>query len=108
VFSKDVGIAPQDFTSTGYKGYVDKYEPYIKDLLVKNACKPAYFHAEKGDVLLWHANLIHGGSRRRDLQRSRKAMVCHYFVKGAVTYHDLANSLARPHSGTCLLRKQAE
>jgi hypothetical protein len=31
-----------------------------------------------------------------------------YFVKGAVTYHDLANSLARPHSGTCLLRKQAE
>ena len=44
----------------------------------------------------------------RDVRRSRRAMVCHYFVKGAVTYHDLAASAARPHLGTCLLRPQAD
>jgi ectoine hydroxylase-related dioxygenase (phytanoyl-CoA dioxygenase family) len=108
VFSKDVGITAEEFKQTGYKGYTEKYEPFIKNLLAKNGCQPAYFHAGKGDVLIWHANLIHGGSPRRNLKFSRRAMVCHYFVKGAVTYHDLANSLARPHSGTCLLRKQED
>jgi ectoine hydroxylase-related dioxygenase (phytanoyl-CoA dioxygenase family) len=73
---------------------------------VKHDCKPSYFSAGKGDVLIWHANLIHGGSPRKNMQLSRRAMVCHYFVKGAVTYHDLASSLAHPHTGTCLLRKQ--
>ncbi|MDB6093654.1 MAG: hypothetical protein JWM32_1216 [Verrucomicrobia bacterium] len=104
VFSKDVGIEVGEFAAGGYAPYLEKYEPYIAKLLEENHCRPAYFHAGKGDLLIWHANLIHGGSQRRDLQRSRRALVCHYFVKGAVTYHDLASSRARPHLGTCLLR----
>lgn len=108
IFSKDVGITTDEFTTAGYTAYLEKYEPFIKELLQKYDCQPAYFHAEKGDVLLWHANLIHGGSMRRNLKLSRRAMVCHYFVKGAVTYHDLASSIARPHLGTCLLRKQED
>jgi hypothetical protein len=36
----------------------------------------------KADVLIWHANLLHGGSMRRDLRLSRKAVVCHFFGKG--------------------------
>jgi hypothetical protein len=108
VFSKDVGITPQDFVEREYHPYAEKYEPYIKELLVKNHCEPRFFHAKKGDVLLWHANLIHGGSPRAEVRFSRRALVCHYFVKGAVTYHDLAASPARPHLGTCLLRKQED
>ena len=88
--------------------YAEKYEPFIQRMLAQQGCTPAYFHARKGDVFLWHANLIHGGSPRRDVHRSRRAMVCHYFVQGAVTYHDLAASAARPHLGTCLLRPQAD
>lgn len=67
---------------------------------------PHYFHAKKGDVLIWHANLIHGGSLRRDFQLSRKALVCHFFVKGSFAYHDLSASETKPFSGTCLLRTQ--
>ena len=104
VFSREVGISPGEFVSAGYVAYAAKYEPFIRGLLQQHACAPAYFQAGKGDVLLWHANLIHGGAPRRDVTRSRRAMVCHYFVKGAVTYHDLAASAARPHLGTCLLR----
>ncbi|MDB6169965.1 MAG: hypothetical protein JWM88_2829 [Verrucomicrobia bacterium] len=106
VFSRDVGIQPGEFAAAGYESYLEKYEPFIRDLLAKHHCEPSYFHARKGDLLIWHANLIHGGAPRRDLRRSRRAMVSHYFVKGAVTYHDLASSAARPHLGTCLLRGQ--
>lgn len=103
VFSKDVGIAPDDFRTHGYKVYRDRYEPMIKKLLQENNMQPKYFHANKGDVLIWHANLIHGGSRRKNVQYSRKAVVCHYFVQGAVSYHDLSGLPAREHSGTCIV-----
>lgn len=70
--------------------------------------QPHYFHATKGDALIWHANLIHGGSMRRNMQLSRKALVCHFFVKGSFAYHDLSASETKPYSGTCLLRAEDE
>ena len=103
VFSKDVGIAEGEFGREGYRLYTERYEPWIKKTLAEHRCKPAYFHARKGDVLIWHANLIHGGSARRDVRLSRKALVCHYFVKGATAYHDLNGIAAREHTGTCLV-----
>lgn len=36
------------------------------------------FLARKGDVFVWHAHLLHGGSPIRDPQRSRKSVVFHY------------------------------
>jgi hypothetical protein len=58
-------------------------------------------------VLIWHANLLHGGSARRDMQLSRRAAVCHFFVKGTFVYHDLAASRSRQqYIGTCLLRDE--
>lgn len=104
IFSKDVGIDDADFKANGYKSYHERYEPRIRQMLAENGLKPHYFIAKKGDVLIWHANLIHGGSPRNDLRRTRKALVSHYFVQGAVTYHDLSGMLAREHTGTCLLR----
>ncbi len=105
VFSNDVGISEQDFRQEGYKPYHDRYEPYIQALIREHGLTPHYFHAGKGDVLIWHANLLHGGSARKDLQRTRKALVCHFFVKGAFVYHDLAASRSKQqYLGTCLLR----
>jgi hypothetical protein len=106
LFSKDVGIAQADFKERGYLEYHEKYEPRIREVIAENHLAPHYFHAKKGDVLIWHANLIHGGSMRRDLSLSRKAVVCHFFVKGSFAYHDLSGSETKPFSGTCLLRNQ--
>ena len=103
IFSKDIGITQEDFRQNGYKGYLERYEPRIKELVVEAGIEPHYFHAKKGDVLIWHANLIHGGSTRRDVKHSRRAIVNHYFVKGAHCYHDLAASQPRPFAGTCLV-----
>jgi len=105
VFSKEVGIAPDDLKRHGYEPYQARYEPYIRQQVEEHSLEPHYFHAKKGDVLIWHANLIHGGSDRRDLMLSRKSVVCHFFVKGAFVYHDLAASRSKQqYLGTCLLR----
>jgi hypothetical protein len=105
IFSKDVDISEADFKSHGYTEYQKKYEPFIQQELIENQIAPHYFHAQKGDVLIWHANLIHGGSPRKNIHLSRKAVVCHFFVKGSFAYHDLAASWSkRQYFGTCLLR----
>lgn len=105
VFSKDVGISESDFQREGYRPYQERYEPHIRRVIEERKLEPHYFHARKGDVLIWHANLLHGGSPRRNLQLSRKAVVCHFFVKGAFVYHDLAASRSRQqYMGTCILR----
>ena len=103
VFSRDVGITEEDFKREGYAPYHAKYEPHIRRLVETR--EPHYFHAKKGDVLIWHANLVHGGSARKNLALSRKSVVCHFFVKNAFVYHDLAASRSRQqYIGTCLLR----
>jgi len=105
VFSKDVGITEEAFQKEGYGPYHAKYEPYIRTLVEQHSLEPHYFHARKGDVLVWHANLIHGGSPRTNLALSRPSLVCHYFAKNAFVYHDLAASRSKQqYLGTCLLR----
>lgn len=36
------------------------------------------FTPSKGDVLLWHSNLVHRGSRPTNPDALRKALICHY------------------------------
>ena len=107
VFSRDVGIEENDFREKGTDSYHAKYEPRIQQVLAEHKMEPHYFHAKKGDVLFWHANLIHGGSPRRDLRHSRRALVNHYFVEGAICYHDLSASNPKPYSGTCIVERSS-
>ncbi len=105
LFSKDVGITEEDFKQNGYAPYHAKYEPRIRELVEERGIEPHYFNAKKGDVLIWHANLVHGGSARNNLDLSRRAVVCHFFAKNAFVYHDLAAARSRQqYMGTCLLR----
>jgi hypothetical protein len=42
------------------------------------------------------------------MQLSRRAAVCHFFVKGSFVYHDLAAAKSRQqYMSTCLLRDEA-
>jgi len=103
IFSHDVGIEEEDYRTNGQQSYHEKYEPRIQEVLAAERIEPHYFLAKKGDVLFWHANLIHGGSPRRNMRLSRRALVNHYFVEGAICYHDLSASNPKPYSGTCLI-----
>jgi hypothetical protein len=94
--SADIGI-PLDLEKKGphwAPDYRARYEPAIAQLVSDHHLEPAYFTPRAGDVFLWHANLLHGGSPRRDVQYSRKALVCHYFAEGCITYHDLSARLS--------------
>lgn len=41
--------------------------------------RPTTFTPEKGDVFIWHSQLMHGGSPIGDLSRTRQSVVTHYF-----------------------------
>jgi len=105
VFSHDLRISVEDMKSGGYETYKARYEPFVQRLIAEHGLRPKYFEARKGDVLIWHANLLHGGSQRRDLRLTRKALVAHYFAKGAFVYHDLSAAPSRQqYFSGCLVR----
>jgi ectoine hydroxylase-related dioxygenase (phytanoyl-CoA dioxygenase family) len=96
LLSGELGIPPGAFKSDT-SIYNARYEPTIRHYIDTLGMEPEHFMAKKGDVLFWHADLLHGGSPRKDLTLSRKAMVCHYFADGAFTYHDLSGNATRLH-----------
>ncbi len=72
----------------GNKGY-DAYLKNIQNLLDDNKLEKKHFLAKKGDVLIWHANLVHGGEKVLDDNKTRKSMVFHYYAKDAVAFHEI-------------------
>ncbi len=105
VFSHDLQISAESMKNQGYATYRARYEPLVQKLIMEHGLRPKYFEARKGDVLIWHANLLHGGSQRRDFRLTRKALVGHYFAMGAFVYHDLSASSSRQqYLGGCLVR----
>jgi hypothetical protein len=97
VYSREAGISETAIRESGYAEFDRKYTPLIRKKIKDLALTPHHFHARKGDVLIWHANLMHGGSVRTDFTRTRRALVFHYFAKGCICYHDLSASLSRLH-----------
>ena len=97
LLSKEAGIEPWTFKEKGYGVYNERYEPAIQRQCEEAGLERKVFLANKGDVLFWHANFVHGGSRRIDDAKSRKALVCHYFAERVFTYHDLSGNPSRLH-----------
>ncbi|MGH7997499.1 MAG: phytanoyl-CoA dioxygenase family protein [Opitutaceae bacterium] len=54
---------------------------YIEAQLRDRNLPERIFLARKGDVFLWHSDLVHGGSPIKDPNRTRKSLVCHYFTE---------------------------
>ena len=55
-----------------------KYLDWLHTESAGMGLKRRKFRPRKGDVLLWHADLVHGGSREDDPQLSRKSIATHY------------------------------
>jgi ectoine hydroxylase len=67
----------------------DDYENMVEGLLKKNPFEKKSFYAKKGDILIWHANLVHGGSPIINPALTRKSMVIHYYAKDVIKYHEI-------------------
>jgi hypothetical protein len=55
----------------------DYYE-HLRHCAAERGLAPVRFHPSKGDVLIWSADLAHGGSEYEDADRTRRSLVTHY------------------------------
>ena len=87
-------LTTQDYDSGNTRFFLGesnrKYEDKVAEVLSENCFEKQYFHAEKGDVLVWHANLLHGGEPITQPGATRKSMVAHYFCEGVICYHEMS------------------
>ena len=67
-----------------------RYEDKIETLLLEKELVRQPFLARRGDVLIWHANLLHGGSPIARPGATRRSLVCHYFAEGVICYHEMS------------------
>ncbi len=72
----------------GKKTYTD-YEHMIESKIQEANIPKKTVKAQPGDVLIWHANLFHGGEPHPDKSKTRKSMVFHYFKKDCICYHEV-------------------
>ncbi len=56
----------------------DSYQAELYKMAKESGLELQKFYAKKGDVLIWHPQLLHGGSDRTDKKRSRYSMVFHW------------------------------
>lgn len=72
----------------GDKPYTE-YEKMIAQKVKEKGLEKKIFTAKKGDLLIWHANLFHGGEPHLNKEKTRKSMVFHYFRENAICYHEI-------------------
>jgi hypothetical protein len=69
-------------------------ENYMKEMGVE----PVQFDARKGDILIWHAKLMHRGSLPRNPELSRPALIPHYAAIADYT-HRIGKEITRHGDG---------
>lgn len=78
-------IPPYVFESTGATHANGSYEDtargkkYVSKEMEKRGMEAETFACNAGDVFIWHAQLVHGGSPILDSARTRRSLVTHYW-----------------------------
>jgi hypothetical protein len=74
-------LTPDEAKSSDWPLFAERIitDLYEKEI-VKRGCKVETYIPKKGDVLLWHARLVHRGSKAKDSTLLRKAVINHYSV----------------------------
>jgi len=69
-----------------------EYEKKLEKKIMKLGLSPKYGDIKKGDIIIWHSNLIHGGSKRNNTNLTRKSIVIHYFFEDCVYWTPLLSN----------------
>lgn len=67
----------------------EKYESKIAQIIEETNLKAEVFLPKKGDIFIWHTNLIHGSLAKKESSLTRKSLIMHYFAKGVLCYHEM-------------------
>lgn len=68
--------------------HYNKFSSAIDNLIETEGYERLVYRPKAGQILVWHENLIHGGSPRLDTSKARLSVVSHYFAKGAIGFYD--------------------
>jgi phytanoyl-CoA hydroxylase len=68
-----------------YQAYEDMMQTKIEEFKLEKKV----FKAKAGDLLIWHANLFHGGEAHTNKQKTRKSVVFHYYADNCICYHEI-------------------
>jgi ectoine hydroxylase-related dioxygenase (phytanoyl-CoA dioxygenase family) len=69
--------------------FYERWLDQIRESLKRGGYQPVSFLPKQGDVIVWHANLAHGGSNIADGERSRKSLVAHFLTEAVDKYYDM-------------------
>jgi hypothetical protein len=73
----ELGV-PADGAYESYRHFEQRFVEQIE----REGLEPQYATISKGQVLVWSANILHGGSPQKDKDRTRHSQVTHYFFEG--------------------------
>ena len=64
------------------------YEEYIQNIIKYKKLKTKELHIKKGQVIIWAANLLHGGVKMKNYKLTRKSQVIHFhFSNNELNYN---------------------
>ncbi|WP_290791161.1 phytanoyl-CoA dioxygenase family protein [Flavihumibacter sp. UBA7668] len=87
-----------NFFLLGPKDY-SAYEQFMQGKIKELDLKKEILCIPKGSLMIWHANLFHGGEIHRDKSKTRKSIVFHYFDDESICYHEITQRPALVRSG---------
>ncbi|MCU1340166.1 MAG: hypothetical protein JWO19_5747 [Bryobacterales bacterium] len=85
VYMKDAGCPKVDGDWTQLGKLV---VPRWREMANQHGFERILYRPKAGSVLIWHENLMHGGTVRKDPSLSRRSIVSHVFADGCICFYD--------------------
>jgi ectoine hydroxylase-related dioxygenase (phytanoyl-CoA dioxygenase family) len=67
-------LASRDASAEVFDGYTH----HLHSIIDEHNLQPSIFLPKRGDLLIWHGALIHGGTAMLNPELTRRSFVCHY------------------------------
>jgi ectoine hydroxylase-related dioxygenase (phytanoyl-CoA dioxygenase family) len=86
----------QDFGLRPHLDDYPRYEAAMHKVVKDQGFQVEYGTIKKGQAIIWHPNLIHGGAEQQDTNRSRHSQVTHYFFADCLYYTPMVSEPGKP------------
>lgn len=65
----------------------NRYQAAVQKQCDERSMEPVEIHVCRGDVIIWHPEMFHGGSAHLQRERSRRSLVMHVTPEAVPVYH---------------------
>jgi hypothetical protein len=86
-----VGLPADGDEAARGAAYNANYYGECQRRIEEHGLEPFRFLPKKGEVLLWHSNVLHAGAPVTGVGKTRRSLVVHYYAEGVHYYSDLFN-----------------